>query len=527
LQKWGWMLGASGTVFDAAAEEEVPAAAAEEEEEEEPQEQPAPKRRPGRPKTRVRRQAGLGRFLSEYQAYCARMSVKGSDQAWTAFNNCSEEDRRKNQAEQARVNLMTPQERRADRNRRMLERFNAKRTEWSDPFEQKIREAKDEVRRRAKEKNSETQQVKEKVAAIRRSTTPLMTELLEGLRSANDPEKDLWVMEAVAPHVFEWKVPLHGSSRALSVLATRGNLPGAPQPKNSQRKRASGRGHVGGRWRERCKLATISEAGGPWPKQAHRETIGLCEAAMQCVAHKEDRAHMPALKDAVTTKLITYDRDAAKSVVLAVRVNTIRLSDSGSGSDTEPDEDDEQWYFVAFPMYNPYRVCVLKMELLDWSRNLRFDETADGTAWIAKLQAVYWRPGDDNLYPWVIRRRILALMNEWELAFDIGLRLPVPQKVLMRFGRLVETAVPLGELRADQVYVKMDPPELQGNSVVWTAIKEQSRLSKWTLPKPGSGPRRRQPSSGSSGPRCSQPRRKQEATGSGGREEVECSGQEA
>jgi len=118
-------------------------------------------------------------------------------------------------------------------------------------------------------------------------------------------------------------------------------------------------------------------------------------------------------------------------------------------------------------------------------------------------------------------------MNEWELAFDIGLRLPVPQKVLMRFGRLVETAVPLGELRADQVYVKMDPPELQGNSVVWTAIKEQSRLSKWTLPKPGSGPRRRQPSSGSSGPRGSQPRRKQEATGSGGREEVECSGQEA
>jgi len=89
---------------------------------------------------------------------------------------------------------------------------------------------------------------------------------------------------------------------------------------------------------------------------------------------------MPALKDAVTTKLITYDRDAAKSVVLAVRVNTIRLSDSGSGSDTEPDEDDEQWYFVAFPMYNPYRVCVLKMELLDWSRNLRSDETADGTA---------------------------------------------------------------------------------------------------------------------------------------------------
>ena len=82
---------------------------------------PAPKRR-GRPKKQPRPKRA--HQVSEFQAYARRMGIKISDELWEQFSVCKPEEIAKNQAEQARLNLQTPELRAEENQGRRIGNYN-------------------------------------------------------------------------------------------------------------------------------------------------------------------------------------------------------------------------------------------------------------------------------------------------------------------------------------------------------------------------------------------------------------------
>jgi hypothetical protein len=501
---------------------------------------PAPKRR-GRPKKQPRPKRA--HQVSEFQAYARRMGRKISDELWEQFSVCKPEEIAKNQAEQARLNLQTPEERAEENQGRRIGNYNkARSAKWFDPFERKLEDAKTEVRRRNQQEREEQAAADKEYRILKGTRPPLAVELLQCLDTKADPDEDLWTLDTVTEHVFDWRVPLGSSSRVLNVLWSRANLPGAEATMLGQRgkrrrhrRRAPGRVAQGQDWRKRCKIALVDEAGGPWPAPSHREVVGVCEAARTCIVHKEERLHLLPLHTALTTTILTHDRRDARKGLIVCKITVNRLVDSGSGSDTEDDEVDEKWFYLAFPMYKPFRTGLLQMDdegqvsfaaaaAASSSSVSRASSSAgvlvEQTALLRKLKASVFEPGDDAIHPWVIRRRILKFRNDWEAALDLGLKLPVPSTVFIKFGRLVEWDRPMAALDADEVYVEMEQGPPTGE-LLWTSReKVANRLSKWRLPQP---PRpRRHRESGAvvvarvhSGPRRHRAKRKPSGSRSG------------
>ena len=90
----------------------------------EPEEPERPKR--GRPKKRLGKKA---RPILLENAFYSRLDLPVTKENYQRFLNCNEEECRKNETEQARLNMMTEEERKEEKLQKRLARLNKRRGE--------------------------------------------------------------------------------------------------------------------------------------------------------------------------------------------------------------------------------------------------------------------------------------------------------------------------------------------------------------------------------------------------------------